>query len=101
MPVEYSRGCPLEKKVCIHQDRLTTKVICRLLRVTTCYVRNTHILATTYSLFYVQQFSVKFLCRFSFNPLNPELNSIWYLLALLGAHHFLHVSRIRVIIINA
>jgi hypothetical protein len=30
------------------------------------------------------------------NPLNPELNPIWYLLALLGAHHFLHVSRIRV-----
>ena len=30
-----------------------------------------------------------------FNPLNPELNPI-YLLALLGAHHFLHVSRIRV-----
>ena len=31
------------------------------------------------------------------NPLNAELNPIWYLLALLGAHHFLHVSRIRVI----
>ena len=31
-----------------------------------------------------------------FNPLNPELNPICYLLALLGAHHFLHVSRIRV-----
>ena len=30
------------------------------------------------------------------NPLNPELNSICYLLTLLGAHHFLHVSRIRV-----
>jgi len=29
------------------------------------------------------------------NPLNPELNSICYLLALL-AHHFLHVSRIMV-----
>jgi len=29
------------------------------------------------------------------NPLNPELNPICYLLALL-AHHFLHVSRIRV-----
>ena len=27
--------------------------------------------------------------------LNPELNPICYLLALLGAHHFLHVSRIR------
>jgi len=29
------------------------------------------------------------------NPLNPELNPICYLLALL-AHHFLHVSRIKV-----
>ena len=32
----------------------------------------------------------------SLNPLKPELNPICYLLALLGAHHFLHVSRIRV-----
>ena len=31
-----------------------------------------------------------------FNALNPELNPICYLLALLGAPHFLHVSRIRV-----
>ena len=30
------------------------------------------------------------------NPLNPELNPISYLLASLGTHHFLHVSRIRV-----
>jgi len=30
------------------------------------------------------------------NPLKPELNPICYLLALLGAHHFLHVSRTRV-----
>ena len=30
------------------------------------------------------------------NPLNAELNPICYLLALLGAHHFLHVSTIRV-----
>jgi len=30
------------------------------------------------------------------NPLSPELNPICYLLALLGSHHFLHVSRIRV-----
>jgi len=34
--------------------------------------------------------------RTVFNPLNTELNSICYLLALLRAHHFLHVSRIRV-----
>jgi hypothetical protein len=31
-----------------------------------------------------------------FNPLNAELNRIYHLLALLGVHHFLHVSRIRV-----
>ena len=30
------------------------------------------------------------------NPLKPELNPICYLLALLGSHYFLHVSRIRV-----
>ena len=35
-------------------------------------------------------------CEKLLNPLNPELNPICYLLALLGAHHFLHVSRIRV-----
>jgi transposase len=34
--------------------------------------------------------------RIRVNPLNPELNPICYLLALLGAHHFLHVSRIRI-----
>ena len=32
----------------------------------------------------------------AFNPLNPELNPICYLLALLGAQHFIHVSTIRV-----
>jgi hypothetical protein len=30
------------------------------------------------------------------NPLKTQLNSICHLLALLGAHHILHVSRIRV-----
>ena len=36
------------------------------------------------------------LVSLTFNPLNAELNPICYLLALLGVHHFLHVSRIRV-----
>jgi len=45
---------------------------------------------------------VKNLWNFAFtssiplNPLNGELNPIRHLLALLGAHHILHVSRIRV-----
>jgi len=30
------------------------------------------------------------------NPLNAELNPTCHLLVLLGAHHILHVSRIRV-----
>ena len=30
------------------------------------------------------------------NPLNAKLNPICHLLALLGVHHILHISRIRV-----
>ena len=40
------------------------------------------------------------LCITLVNPLNPELNPICYLLTLLGAHHFLHVNRIRVKILT-
>jgi len=32
----------------------------------------------------------------SLNPLSAELNPICHLLALLGAHHIFHVSRIRI-----
>ena len=45
---------------------------------------------------FMRTFSVLQLGLSAINPLNPELNPICYLLALLGAHHFLHVSRIRV-----
>ena len=38
--------------------------------------------------------------RICVNPLNAELNPICYLLALLGAHHILHVSRVRVKILS-
>jgi hypothetical protein len=34
------------------------------------------------------------------NALNAELNPVCHLLALLGAHHILHVSRIRVKLIT-
>jgi hypothetical protein len=34
--------------------------------------------------------------RYLLNALNAELNPIYHLLALLGTHHILHVSRIRV-----
>jgi len=32
----------------------------------------------------------------SLNPLNAKLNPICHMLALLGAHHILHISRIKV-----
>ena len=41
----------------------------------------------------IQDSAVLYEC---FNPLNPELNPIFHLLVLLGAHPFLHISRIRV-----
>jgi len=34
------------------------------------------------------------------NPLNTKLNPICHLLALFGAHHILHISRIRVNVCN-
>ena len=40
--------------------------------------------------------SFKIYFKIDINPLKPELNPICYLLTLLGAHHFLYVSRIRV-----
>jgi len=53
--------------------------------IQTCTL-NGHLLKVTYTR-----------CRIdTINPLKPELNPICYLLALLGAHHFLHDSRIRV-----
>ena len=44
----------------------------------------------------VERNKTRILLRCTFNPLNAELNPICYLLALLGAHYFLHDSRIRV-----
>jgi len=44
---------------------------------------------------FINKFTIILFCE-GINPLNPELNPICYLLALLGAHHFLHVSRISV-----
>ena len=59
------------------------KHTCLLSIFSTCYIKD------TCSSFQATQFT-------EFNPLNTELNPICYLLALLGAHHFLHISRIRV-----
>ena len=49
----------------------------------------------------IRAFLSKYTSRLSYlsqyiNPLNTELNPICHRLALLGAHHILHVSRLRV-----
>jgi hypothetical protein len=47
---------------------------------------------------YVQMNCLKNNFKIYVNPLNSELNPICHFLALLGAHHILHVSRIRITI---
>jgi len=50
----------------------------------------------------VDRLSLRKLCvlevrkQYQINPLNAELNPICHLLALLGAHHIIHISGIRV-----
>jgi hypothetical protein len=42
-------------------------------------------------------FNIFFNCvPYAYNPLNAKANPICHLMALLGAHHILHVSKIRV-----
>jgi hypothetical protein len=45
---------------------------------------------------YAQVSRKKVSCTKLFNTLNANLNPICHLLAILGTHHILHVSRIRV-----
>ena len=49
----------------------------------------------------VKKFSAVYGTRLYINPLNAELNPIRHLLALVGARHIVHVSRIRVKITTA
>jgi len=55
-------------------------------------------LTNVYNTFFIlEEMSEIFLkMNIRLNPLNAELNPICHLLTLLGAHHILHVSRIRV-----
>ena len=57
--------------------------------------RSSHILPRHYRDGRCRQHFLTKLLR-GINPLNPELNPMCCFQALLGAHHFLHVSRIRV-----
>jgi len=73
-----------------------TKVTCRKYKLLD--LQNSHTKQSKYKILktYFMKRKRMIKKRLEINPLNPELNPICYLLALLGAHHFLHVSRIRV-----
>jgi len=72
---------------CGYSDVVCSVRICPCRPVASAVVRKTRVL--------VGASSLETNALDHFNPLNPELNPICYLLALLS-HHFLHVSRIRV-----
>jgi hypothetical protein len=59
----------------------------RVYRTSLCWTDNVGHNSTCVILSWIQN---------KFNSLNAELRPIGHLLALLGAHHILHVSRIRV-----
>ena len=106
-----------EKKLQFQQDyRLVGLTSCSLVNIY-CHHFQCRIYCGTWNVFYqtswchiskedifvvtatrtLKSLSLNFsLKKMGFNPLNAELNPSCYLLALLGAHHFLHVSRIRV-----
>ena len=46
--------------------------------------------------YYLHIQGVSTISSLTFNPLNAKLNPICHLLALLGAHHILHVNSLRV-----
>jgi hypothetical protein len=68
----------------------------------TCWLQQEEVLCDDVSIFFINQRSEmkeerSINCLYQiFNPLNTQLNPICHLLALLEAHHILHVSRIRV-----
>jgi len=68
------------------------------MKITLLHSDHRHVSATNEAIFRVVSASIQMhvYCVGSVNALNAELSPIYHLLALLGAHHILHVSWIRV-----
>ena len=86
-PFETAISCNAFRKFSSHQSVSNTKTIRLTLHKELVAVCSQNLRKSVYTL------QVEYVI---FNALKPELNPICYLLALLGAYHFLHVSRIRV-----
>ena len=100
-------GCSFNLTIHFHLNNVCRKQNVRVARklkdlsfygeISSC----THALTRSRTSLYIYAFlQVTSLPRFNSNtstlPLNHELNPVCHLLALLGAHHILHVFRIRV-----
>jgi hypothetical protein len=74
--------------------------ICPSNNLRTLYCLTTHMYISIYFCDHIAYLWIKIYklltCNLCINPLKAELNSICHLLALLGAHNILHVSRTRV-----
>jgi len=75
--VLHWKGCQMDYATCSHQRYVAAGSVF-------CLTESMHV-------YYMASFQGD-----DFNPLNAKLNPICHLLALLGAHHILHISRIRV-----
>ena len=83
----------------IHISSLVAGRMCLLLTSAILFQYGTHSypLLTMEDIGYSKFLSIRHISIVvAFNPLNAKLNPICHLLALIGAHHILHVSRIRV-----
>ena len=78
-----------------HQQIVWVLISHLFLQRTTCLL-NKFVLTVNKCFFVVSHNTVAGVTLSNINPLNAELNPICHLLALLGAHHILHVSGIRV-----
>ena len=94
------RCSPRQPAFCVARHVFFITLVSTLTNSYLCEVSNCRQSSTVHS--YVPEDQVQDLrlgqlgMGYTFKPLNPELNPICYLLALLGAPHFLHVSRRRV-----
>ena len=84
----------LIKYAILGENNIEWKYVLILSTIFVCYISHFQKISARYQKC-TQVFNYPLFLSY-FNPLNPELNPICYLLALLGAHHFFHVSRIRV-----
>jgi len=78
--------------ICLRQLIFATSIY----KSTVRYDLSSRIHKCVYSLKTLYEISALKLTLRYINPLNAELNPICHLLALLGAHHILHISRIKV-----